>query len=58
MGVVVGVGSSVFSGELSDEELTDEFDSMDLFPRLETFPDSSGSLSESCVTSSCEIDVV
>lgn len=61
VGVLVGVGSSVFSGELSDEELTDEFDIMDLFPRLETFSDSfcsSGSLSESCVMSDCEIDAV
>ncbi len=63
VGVVVGVGSSAmdFSGELSDEELTDEADSMDLFPKLETFPDSfssSGSLSESCDVSSCEMDAV
>lgn len=62
VGVEVGVGSSVldFSGELSDMELTDETDSMDLFPKLETFPDSScssGSLSESCVVSTCEMDV-
>lgn len=59
VGVVLGVGSSLFSGELSDEELTEEFDIMDLFPKLETFPDSfcsSSSLSESCVVSSSEID--
>lgn len=59
--VVVGVGSSLFSGELSHEELTDGDDSMDRSPKLETFPDSfcsSGSLSESCVVSSSEIDAV
>lgn len=59
----VGVGSSVldFSGELSDMELTDETDSMDLFPKLDTFPDSfcsSCSPSDSCVVSSCKIDAV
>lgn len=59
----VDVGSSDldFSGELSDMELTDETDSMDLFPKLDTFPDSfcsSCSLSDSCVVSSCKIDAV
>lgn len=61
VGVEAGVGSSVFWGELSDEELTDEFDNVDLFPWLETFPDSfcsSASLSKSCVESSCEMDAV
>lgn len=56
---VVGGGHSLFSGEHSDDELTDEFDRTDLFPKLETFPDSScssGSLSELLVKSSSEID--
>lgn len=59
MFVVVGVGQSFFSGEHSDDELTDEFDRTDLFPKLETFPNSScssGSLSELLVKSSSEID--
>ncbi|TNN66767.1 hypothetical protein EYF80_023009 [Liparis tanakae] len=50
-----------FSGEPSDVELTDDTDSMDWFAKLETFPDSSsssGSLSEFCVESSCELDAV
>lgn len=61
VGVEAGVASSVFWGELSDEELTDEFDNVDLFPWLETFPDSfcsSASLSKSCVESSCEMGAV
>lgn len=59
MFAVVGVGHSLLSGEHSDDELTDEFDRTDLFPKLETFPDSScssGSLSELLVKSSSEID--
>lgn len=59
----VGVACSVldFSGEPSEMELTEKTDSMDLFPKLETFPDwlsSSDSLSESCVMSSWESDAV
>lgn len=38
-GVVLGVGPSLFSGEHSDDELTAEFDTSDLFPKLETFAD-------------------
>lgn len=59
MFVVVGVGQSLFSGEHSDDELTDEFDRTDLFPKLDAFPDSScssGSLSELLVKSGSEID--
>lgn len=60
-GVVLGVGPSPFSGELSGDELADEFDTRDLFPKLEMFPDSSCSsvsLSEFLVKSSSEMDAI
>lgn len=60
-GVVLGVGLSFFSGEHSDDELADEFETRDLFPKLETFPDSSCSsvsLSEFLVKSSSEKDAI
>lgn len=60
-GVVLGVGPLLFSGEHSDDELTDEFDTRDLVPKLETFPDSScssGSLSELLVKSISETDAI